>query len=50
MRMIPEFKGKIAFRLKIEEREIIEELIATGKYKNISAFVRAAVEEKLRNT
>jgi len=48
--VIPEFRSKIAFRLKIEEREMIEQLLKEGKYKSLSSFIRAAIEEKLKNS
>jgi len=46
--MIPEYKGRIAFRLSTEERRKIEQLIQEGKYKNISSVIRAALIEFLK--
>ena len=45
--MIPEFEGLIAFRLSIEDRQQIEQLIKEGKYKSLSQAVRAALADFL---
>jgi Arc/MetJ-type ribon-helix-helix transcriptional regulator len=45
--MIPEYKGRIAFRLSKEDRQKIEQLIREGKYRNISQVIRAALTKFL---
>jgi Arc/MetJ-type ribon-helix-helix transcriptional regulator len=45
--MIPEYKGKIAFRLSIEDRQKIEKLIQEGKFRSISQVIRAALSKFL---
>jgi len=45
--MIPEFEGKIAFRLSNEDRRKIEQLIREGQYKSISQVIRAALSKFL---
>jgi len=46
--MIPEYCGRIAFRLADDDRKKIEQLIRAGKYKNISALIRQALTEFLQ--
>ena len=45
--MIPEFEGKIAFRLSMKERQQIDQIVMEGKFKNISHVVRFALKEFL---
>jgi Arc/MetJ-type ribon-helix-helix transcriptional regulator len=45
--MIPEYKGRIAFRLSKEDRQKIEQLIREGKFRNISQVIRAALSKFL---
>jgi len=45
--MIPEYQGKIAFRLPTQERQKIEHLIEEGKFKTISEIIRAALNDFL---
>gem|GEM_PF-2784082 len=45
--MIPEYEGRIAFRLSKEDRQKIEQLIQEGKFRNISQVVRAALSKFL---
>jgi Arc/MetJ-type ribon-helix-helix transcriptional regulator len=46
--MIPEYCGRIAFRLADDDRRKIEQLIKSGKYKNISEVIRQALTEFLK--
>jgi len=48
--MIPEYKGRIAFRLSKEDRQKIEQLIREGKFRNISQVIRAALKQFLENS
>jgi Arc/MetJ-type ribon-helix-helix transcriptional regulator len=41
--MIPEYQGRIAFRLPKEDREKLEQLIREGKFRNISQEIREAI-------
>jgi len=45
--MIPEYKERIAIRLSIEQRQQIEKLVETGKFKHLSEVIRAALKEFL---
>lgn len=36
---------RISTRLSAEQREVIEEKIVKGEYKNLSEFLRTAIEE-----
>jgi Arc/MetJ-type ribon-helix-helix transcriptional regulator len=47
--MIPEYEGRIAFRLPKEQRQKIEQLIREGKYQNISQVIREALKQFLEN-
>jgi len=47
MNMIPEYEGRIAFRLSKEDRAKIEQLIREGKYRNLSQVIREALKEFL---
>ena len=47
--MIPEYQGKIAFRLSTQERQKIEQLIENGEFKSISQVIRAALNRFLVN-
>lgn len=47
--MIPEFKAKVGIKLSVEERQLIEELVSQGKYPSISALVRMAITEFLKD-
>ncbi|MCJ7423607.1 ribbon-helix-helix domain-containing protein [Candidatus Bathyarchaeota archaeon] len=46
--MIPEYQGRIAFRLSPGDRAKIEHLIKAGKFKNLSQVIRAALKEFLK--
>ncbi len=48
--MIPEYEGKLAFRLPKEDRQKIEALIESGKFRNISQVIRTALKEFLEKT
>lgn len=45
--MIPEYQGKIAFRLPETERQQIEKLVNEGKFETISQVIRTALNEFL---
>jgi Arc/MetJ-type ribon-helix-helix transcriptional regulator len=47
--MIAEYPKRIAFRLSEKERREVEKLIASGKFRNMSAVIRAALEQLLKN-
>lgn len=38
---------QVNVRLEEEDREAIEQLVSDGEYENVSAFIRAAIKEKL---
>jgi len=40
-------KPRIAVRLRPDQRHSIELLVISGKYLNISAFIKAAIDDKL---
>jgi len=46
--MIPEYCGRIAFRLADDDRRKIEQLIKEGKFRNISSVIRQALSEFLK--
>ena len=47
--MIPEYEGRIAFRISKEDRAKIERLIKEGRFKNLSHVIRTALKEFLEN-
>jgi Arc/MetJ-type ribon-helix-helix transcriptional regulator len=47
MKMIPEYKGRMALRLSEKERQAIENLVREGKFKSLSHVIRTALHEFL---
>ena len=45
--MIPEYEKRIAVRLPSKQRQQIDSLLETGKYKNISEVIRSALKQFL---
>lgn len=45
--MIPEYEKRIALRLPQRQRQQIDKLVESGKYKNRSIVVRDAISEFL---
>jgi Arc/MetJ-type ribon-helix-helix transcriptional regulator len=46
--MIPEYEKRIALRLPERQRQQIDKLVESGKFKNLSAVVRDAITEFLK--
>ena len=43
--MIPEYEERIALRLSSKQRQQIDKLVHSGKFKNLSEVIRASLEE-----
>ena len=45
--MIPEYKKRIAIRLPSKQRQQIDKLVESGKFKNLSEVIRSALKKFL---
>jgi Arc/MetJ-type ribon-helix-helix transcriptional regulator len=48
LNVIPEYQERIALRLSTQEKQKIEQLVESGKYRNLSQVIREALKRFLR--